>query len=260
MPEPPQLPKIADAPMSVILTAHDSRARLNDLLEKWSKHLEKLEREVEILLIDDSGPDLATARADALLRDYPRLRLLRHEGHLGLGAALRTGLAEARFPLLCTCTCDPGYQPADLKGLLEFIDSCHLVCGYRLDQGNPKRQIRPPWWSRTRDRFLFGVHVRDAECSLRLYRRDIFARIPIQSDGPFALVEILAKANFLGCVIGEVPVGYRPQPGAETGARWKETRKDARRVFRNPDFGPAVLSAAPVQPEPQPAPDAVPPT
>ena len=243
MPEPPQLPKIADAPLSVILTAHDSRPRLDDLLEKWSKHLEKLEREYEILLIDDSDPDPSTAWADSLLGTYPRLRLFRHEGPRGVGASLQTGITQVRFPLVCSCACDPGYQPADVKAFLELIDTCHLVCGYRLEQGNAKKPIRWPWRLRARDRYVFGVHVRDAGCALRLYRRDIFARIPIQSRGTFALVEVLAKANFLGCVIGEVPVSYRPQAGADAGPSWKETRKDIRRVFRSPDFGPAHLSS-----------------
>lgn len=241
MPEPPHLPKIADAPLSVILTVHDSRPRLDELLEKWSKHLEKLDRDYEVLLIDDTGSDQSTTQAETLLHAYPRLRVLRHEGHLGLGVALQTGLASARFPLVCSCSGDPGYQPAEVKGLLELIDTCHLVCGYRLEQGNAQRPIRPSWWRRARYRLIFGVHVRDAECPFRLYRKDIFARIPIQSRGPFALVEVLAKANFLGCVIGEVPVSYRPQQGSEMDATLKETRKDARRVFRSPDFGPAVL-------------------
>ena len=59
-------------------------------------------------------------------------------------------------------------------------------------------------------RRLFGVPYHDMTCPFRLARRAIFGRIPLQSDGAFAHVEILAKANFIGCLLGEeVPLGER---------------------------------------------------
>src|SRR5207244_7261644 len=62
-------------------------------------------------------------------------------------------------------------------------------------------------------RWLFGVRVQDVECAFRLFRRSIFARIPIQSEGAFVQAEILAKANFLSCWMTEVPVPHQPRPG-----------------------------------------------
>src|SRR5439155_13359564 len=92
--------------------------------------------------------------------------------------------------------------------------------------------------------------VHDVECAFRLFRRSIFARIPIQSSGPFAHVEILAKANFLGCWMAEAPVSYNPSPGPPS-SYWAE----AYHVFCEPDFGPVDPNAPP----PAPAPDTPPP-
>src|SRR5262249_16675821 len=87
-------------------------------------------------------------------------------------------------------------------------------------------------------RWLFGVRVQDVECAFRLFRRSIFARIPIQSHRAFAQPEIRAKANFLGCWMTEVPVPHRPRPGAvEPG--W--TFAEVYRLLAHADFGPAVL-------------------
>ena len=69
-------------------------------------------------------------------------------------------------------------------------------------------------------RVLFGVRNRDVLCPYRLMRREIFARIPLQSDGPFVHVEVLAKANFLGCILAEdVPLGRRRPAGPGGAAR-----------------------------------------
>jgi glycosyltransferase involved in cell wall biosynthesis len=88
-------------------------------------------------------------------------------------------------------------------------------------------------------RIFFGLHYQDILCPFRLLRRDILARIPIQSDGPFAHAELLAKANFLGFVMGEeqpIPVVPGPYQGD-----FKQIWREARRVYNHPDFGPAVL-------------------
>lgn len=88
-------------------------------------------------------------------------------------------------------------------------------------------------------RWIFGVQYRDPCCPFRLLRREILARIPLQSDSAFAHVELIAKANFLGAVLSEeVPLEVRPGPYRGDGARFL---REARRLFQRPDFGPTVL-------------------
>ena len=75
-------------------------------------------------------------------------------------------------------------------------------------------------------------------------RRDIFGRIPLQSDGPFVHVEMLAKANFLGGIMAEdVPLGDagRPVSAEPRDGPGEGFLKDCLRVFNRPDFGPTVL-------------------
>ena len=90
----------------------------------------------------------------------------------------------------------------------------------------------------------FGVRNRDVLCPYRLIRREIFARIPIQSNGPFAHIEILAKANFLGCIMAEdVALGDvgRPVKAEPRDGPGEHFFKDCRRVFDRPDFGPIFV-------------------
>jgi hypothetical protein len=111
------------------------------------------------------------------------------------------------------------------------------------------------WLRRRVARWCFGVRLHDPECAFRLFRRSIFQRIPIQTDGEFAQVEILAKANFLGKLMDQVRVEHRPRPDgrplAPDGLRDRPLR-DARRVLHAADFGPAHL------PPPEPEGDANP--
>ena len=208
---------------------------------------------------------------------HPRLRVLIHEKACGVGAALRTGLAEASRPLIFYTLCDPRYRPEILENFLarvlegsedREIDLMHLLSGYRAGVRVPgalravgwawRMALRvvfsiriaplPGWlgWRRhlaaLAARVFLGVRHIDVACPARLLRRDILPRIPIQSDGPMAHAELLAKANFLGCILGEeVPLAIAPGAyNGDAGAIYRE----AKRLFDEPDFGPAVLPDA----------------
>jgi hypothetical protein len=171
--------------------------------------------------------------------------------------------------LLFCSTCDRQYEPEDLKKLLAEIDKVDLVTGFRVSRPMPlglralgflyralirilfgvSLEKRPAWlgWSALRRRWqarlLFGLRVGDPGCLFQLFRRSIFQRIPIQSKGTFAQVEVLAKANFLGCYMTEVPITHHPpaDPGGAIDTPDRRERKEAFQLLKDPDFGPPVL-------------------
>jgi glycosyltransferase involved in cell wall biosynthesis len=294
MPEPPKLPPIASAPLSVVLLAHNPGEHLTAVVSSWASFLDKRGRDYELILVDDGSTDGTAEQAAGLPERYPRLQILRHEQTRGEGAALRTALAAARHPLLFYTLCDPRYQPSDLERLLSKkpdpskpdleIDHVHLLSGCRAGRPVPLPlralglgwrilcrilfshwPARHPGWLGWRAqlgglaaRLTFGVRYLDVACPFRLTRREMFARIPLQSDGPMAHLEILAKANFLGHVLGEeVPLaaGHHPPVGERRpGGSLRQMVAEFRRLLSNPDFGPPFLE------QPKPAPDNPPPT
>jgi glycosyltransferase involved in cell wall biosynthesis len=270
MPSLTPLPPIATQPLSVVLLAHNAVSQVAAVVSRWVTFLDGLKRDYELILVDDGSTDGTAEKAESLAEKYPALRVLRHATHQGEGAALRTALEATRHPLLFYTLCDPAYRPADLGRMLAKttadpaggleIDHVHLMSGYRA--GCPVPGVlrilgrcwrllslvlfsyapRPlPGWlgwrghlGRLLVRILFGVRYQDVACPFRLIRRDIFARFPIQSRGPFVHVEILAKANFLTLVMGEeLPIDVRPQ-SVDRKAMFREGRQ----VFAHPDFGP----------------------
>lgn len=238
------LPPIQSEPISAILPIYNDLATLQPTLEAWISVLNGLNREYEIMIVDDGSTDGSFHLVQSLVERNQKVRVLRHEVHTGFGACLRTGLAACRFPLTLISTCDGSYQPADLTQFLKWIDSVHLVGGYRAVDG---RRYKRNWAERVFhwiNRVIFGLRLKDPECRFFLARRSIFARIPIQSSGPFAFAELLAKVNFLGCLMSEVPVAFHPN--SETEGKWanatlRQKLTGFRRVFSHPNFGQAIL-------------------
>jgi hypothetical protein len=184
-----------------------------------------------------------------------------------------TALCRADYrPEYLALLLDRDFTPEDQTqtGPAKEIDNVHLMSGFRagVKVPWPLRALGavwraftwvvlsysappPPGWLGWRRhagallaRIFFGVRYRDAASPFRLFRREILARLPIQSDTSLAHVELVAKANFLTCLMSEeVPLDIRPGPcRGDNGRMWKE----ARRLFSRPDFG------APPQPAPSP--------
>src|SRR5260370_35024668 len=122
MPEPSERSPIAQAPLSVVLPAHNVESNLEPAVRAWLTFLDSLRRDYEIFVVNDGSTDRTAEHAEALTRLSPRLQVLHHGQASGIGASLRTGLAAARLPLLCYAECSPAYQPAALAKMLQLID------------------------------------------------------------------------------------------------------------------------------------------
>lgn len=258
----------------MVLLAHEAAVHLEGVVSGWAAFLNGLGRTHELILVDDGSTDGTAARLTALTARHPNLRVLSHDRPQGEGAALRTGLAATQYPLLFYTLADPRYRPEDLGLLLHKrhppqmdpeIDHVHLLSGYRAGWPVPfpwrmvgwlwrgvcrvvfsfTPAARPGWlgWRRHAGqllvRALFAVRYQDVACPYRLLRREVFTNLPIQSDGPFVHVEVLAKANFLGHIMGEeVPLAVTPHDaGNQPRATPREVCAEAYRVFSAPDFG-----------------------
>jgi glycosyltransferase involved in cell wall biosynthesis len=282
MPEPPFLPAIHDAPLSVVLLVHNQAGHLETVVEGWVRVLDGLQREYEILVVDEGSGDDSVEVARALAERHGALQVLSGAEMSGVGRALQAAIDQARHPLLFYTRCDPRYRPEDLVRFLDKrnppgkeweINQVHIMSGYRAGRAVPwplrflglcLRWLRwlilsdfppplPGWlgWKghlgRLLVRIVFGLRSQDVACPYRLMRRDIFWRIPLQSRGPFVHVEILVKANFLGLLLGEeVPLDIPAEPWSQQrGGRFRDVRRDCWRVMQDPDFGPVFRPSPP---------------
>jgi hypothetical protein len=270
----PQRPPIAQAPLSVILLAVGTTSEAAESLSAWQTYLRTLERPFELLLlpIADLEPNLL----------FDEVRRLPYDAAHGYGPALQAAIAAAQHPLIVLATADGQYQPADLKILLAAIDKADLAIGCRT--------VAPrPWWLRALGwlfrvlgrlliglplhgtactpgatrwrrrwvaRWVFGLRLLDPESAFRLGRREALVRIVLQSRGPFALVEQLAKGNHLELLMAEEPIAWSPP--AQRPPETVSFGQEARALLHRPDFGPPELHVPPLAPLPAEKPPAPP--
>jgi len=246
-------PAIRNEPVSVAFIGSARTLPMVDILNEWSEFLRAHHPRHELLILDD-----AHTWGDTDFDTIPSTRLLRHPRPLGIGGELQTAILAAQHPLLLAVRADRRFDPRQAYRLFNSIDQGDLIVGHRvfgriplpvraIDEvrswtsriflGNflEPRTGWPGWsaWRRMKThRWVFGIPVADTESGLFLARRSIFDRIPIQSRSLFAFVEVLAKANHTGFMLGEERVAWTPN-NPESAAF---SPGEASGLFRRPQF------------------------
>jgi dolichol-phosphate mannosyltransferase len=136
----------------------------------------------EIIYVNDGSSDATEAELAKLMASRPWLRQLKHAASCGQSAAVRTGVAHARAPVVVTLDGDGQNDPAFIPALLKVLEAgaprVGLVAGQRMgrkDTGFKKFQSRIANGVRGA---ILRDGTRDAGCGLKAFRRDLFLALP----------------------------------------------------------------------------------
>jgi dolichol-phosphate mannosyltransferase len=166
--------------VSVVVPVRNERGNVGPLIEEIAASLAARGR-FEVVYVDDGSSDGTGEEIERLMKDRPWLRRLAHAVSCGQSAAVRTGVAAARAPLIVTLDGDGQNDPAFLPALLDKLEQnprIGLVAGQRVGRkasGFKKLQSRIANGVRSavlRDR------TRDTGCGLKAFRRDVFLALP----------------------------------------------------------------------------------
>ncbi len=207
--------------LSIVLPAYNEEANVERAVKHVSKVAEGLDREYEIILVNDGSADRTGEIARQLEGRVPQFRLVEHYPNRGYGGALKAGFEAATHDLIAFYPGDAQFDFAEIESLLEPVEKgeADVVCGYRFDRKDHfVRKLNALGWNSV-VRILFGRLCRDIDCGFKLFRRDILDHVCIASDGAMIDTELLAGAKARGYRIAEVPLIHLPRGAGEaTGA------------------------------------------
>jgi len=207
--------------LTLVIPAFNEEAGIQRAIAEAREALVDLDYDHEILVVDDGSSDATIERAQELATIWPGVRVLRHPVNRGYGAALRTGFAAARMPLVAFTDADCQFHLEDLERLVPETDLAPIVVGFRIDRQDPWRRRFLSWGYNRVVRWLFDTGVRDCDCALKVFHREIVQDLLPNSDGFFVNTEMLARARRRGLEIREVGVRHRPRrEGASKVSLW----------------------------------------
>lgn len=164
----------------------------------------------EVVAVDDGSTDDTAQRLAALSHQEPRLRLVRHARNRGLGAALRTGLAEAKGDAVLTLDADLTYSADQVPALFERFTRGGLDCAIGSSFLGGFGDV-PSWrlWSTELVNLSYRLRFRwDLTAYtpiFRIYRAQALRGLALSASGFEINAEILVRLVQSGAKIEEIP-------------------------------------------------------
>jgi len=219
--------------ISVFFPCYNEQDNVKRVVEKAVEVLEGMEADFEVIIVNDGSADGTGKAADELAAADNRVRVVHHPQNRGYGAAVQSGIRNAKKELVFFTDGDGQFDTEEIKLLLPLISQNDIVCGYRLDRKDPfGRKVNGWLWTQLVC-ILFGMRIRDIDCAFKLFRSEIFEDMKMSSAGALISAEILARATRCGYRIAEVGVHHYPRTtGKQTGAKLKVILRAFRELFK----------------------------
>jgi dolichol-phosphate mannosyltransferase len=197
--------------LSLVIPAYNEEAGIRQAVEEADQALAQLAARYEIIVVDDGSSDRTAAVIQEAAVRHPRVRLLQHQSNLGYSAALRTGFEAAVYEGVAFTDADCQFHLTDLGALLALSEHHPIAVGFRLDRKDLWSRRFFSWGYNVLVRTLLGTGVRDCDCALKVFRRDILMKLLPETPGFFVNTEMLTRARQLGCPVAEAGVRHRPR-------------------------------------------------
>lgn len=251
------LPKY-DRGVSWLCWAYNEEEIVGEYLTRANELLSQTVEDYEIVIVDDCSTDGTNEIIREVMKNNPRVRLIRNRTNMNVGYSSKTAIKSARKEYLMWQTIDWSYDLSFLRLFLELLKSYDVVAGVRREPVKAADKGMKPVLvflrlfgikhiTRRSDtipkaiismfnyiliRCLFRVPLSDYQ-NVVFYPRKLIQSIAFESNSSFANPEGLIKSYWRGASIVEVPISFLPrQLGEAKGTRLKSIMKSVEDIFR----------------------------
>ncbi len=216
--------------VSVVCPFYNEAAIIEDSIRSLAKNLERLDCEWELLVVNDGSTDGSYDIARRVAKQNPRVRVVGYPGNKGRGAALLTGITEARGAIVITTEIDLSWGENivhDLLAAMRAHPEADIVVASPHLHGGGYRNVpaKRVWLSRLGNRVIRACMSDAASMNTgmtRAYRRDAIGSLPLHEPGKEFHLEVILKATALDLRIHEIPAILE----------WKDYKHEGKRMAR----------------------------
>lgn len=207
--------------LSIIIPVFNEAATIGEVIR--SVIAINLPWEKEIIVVDDGSSDDTVSQLTKEIKGKKNIKLIQHEKNQGKGAAVRTGIGQAKGDYVLVQDADTEYNPKDIVKLLLPVDNgrAEVVYGTRLK--------RLPNFAKDERTFqflshyfgnkflslltsiLYGQWITDMETGYKLFPLSLAKKLKLTARSFDFEPEITAKILKTGKRIVEVPISTNPR-------------------------------------------------
>lgn len=223
--------------VSIVIPCYNEAEGLPAMRDRLSQALDMLRKRgrTQLVLVNDGSRDGTGDLLEQTFGDWPDTVILHHPTNRGLGAALRTGFANATGEIIVTCDSDGTYPFSEIPALLDRLaPDVDLVTAspYHAGGGIENVPAYRVFISKSASlcyRILINARIHTYTALFRACRRHVIEHITTHADGFLMVTEWLVEALLSGYRVAEYPTTLRVRQYGQSKARvWQITKTHIR--------------------------------
>jgi glycosyltransferase involved in cell wall biosynthesis len=196
--------------ISIVIPLLNEEESLIELFSQINETMRRINRQYEVLFIDDGSTDKSFQVLTSLHAKYSSIvKVVRFRRNCGKSAALSAGFKEAQGELIITMDADLQDDPKEIPSLINTLSNAFdLVSGWKKKRYDSLIFTLPSRLANAVIRKLTGLRIHDSNCGFKIYRNEVAKELRIYGD-LYRYIPILAHQA--GFRVGEKVVEHRPR-------------------------------------------------
>ena len=193
--------------LSLVVPVYNEEENIPVLFKEILGAVAPLEREWELLFVDDGSSDTSLSVVKALAEEHPQVKYLAFAQNCGQSAAFAAGFQAAQGEVIVTMDSDLQNDPADIPAMLARYESgFDMVIGWRAKRQDSLSKKLASRFANFIRNWYSGETVKDTGCSLKLLRTELARKLPMFT-GMHRFLPTLMKMQ--GATVSEMKVRHR---------------------------------------------------
>ena len=198
--------------VSIVLPVYNEKNAITATITELQKILENLNYPYEIIAVNDGSTD----GTEELLQSFSTIRLINHRRNRGYGAALKTGIRQAKYNLVAITDADGTYPNERLPELISLARSVDMVVGARIGKDVKYSRLRkiPKYFLVSFAQWLAKQPIPDLNSGMRVFYKPtvekFFHILPDQFSFTTTITLAMLTNNYL---VHYEPVNYYHRVG-----------------------------------------------
>ena len=207
--------------VSFVFPMFNEAENIESTVRRASELARNISDDYEIVVADDASTDGSGGIVDRISLRDPHVRAVHLKVNSRFGGALNAGLMAASKDVVIYTDSDFPAKEEDIKNALSLLDEADVVTAYStvIKDRSPKRAVMSKVYNFL-VQLLFGLHLKDINSGLKIYKKAVLAGLELKSKSPFIDVEIFAEAAGRGYKIKQYGLVFEHRAkGASTISR-----------------------------------------
>ncbi|KAF3887039.1 MULTISPECIES: glycosyltransferase family 2 protein [Nostocales] len=197
---------------SLVLPVYNEEKSIAATLSNLHRTLNLARCQYEIIVVNDGSTD----ETGDILSSHSDIRIIEHIRNRGYGAALKSGIRQAKYPLIVITDADGTYPNERIPELVALTNQADMVVGARIGNNVTYSNLRkiPKWFLVRFAEWISMTSIPDLNSGLRVFRKSIVEEFLNILPDTFSFTTTITLAMLTNhYIVHYVPIDYHHRVG-----------------------------------------------